>query len=169
MPIYAPLFHALNESGIRYVVVGGVAVVLHGYPRFTADIDLIVDFDPESLRRAMDALQQLGLVPRAPVDATDFADPTIREGWVREKRMQVFSLYAPDNPLLSVDLFVRHPVDFEPLWARADAINLESNAIRVASIPDLIYLKRLVNRPRDLDDIEKLEAIVRRREGKANE
>ncbi len=42
MSIYQPLFRALNESEVRYVVVGGVATVLHGYARFTADIDLIV-------------------------------------------------------------------------------------------------------------------------------
>ena len=42
MLLYEPLFHALNASGARYVVVGGVATVLHGYARLTADIDLII-------------------------------------------------------------------------------------------------------------------------------
>ena len=64
MLLYEPLFRALNASGTRYVVVGGVATVLHGYARLTADIDLIVDLEESVAARAMRALAGLGLRPR---------------------------------------------------------------------------------------------------------
>ena len=51
MPLYEPLFRALNASGTRYVVVGGVATVLHGYARFTADVDLILDLERKAAAR----------------------------------------------------------------------------------------------------------------------
>ena len=89
MLLYEPLFCALNASGTRYVVVGGVATVLHGYARLTADIDLILDLEESAAARAMHALAGLGLRPRAPVDPADFADARIREGWLRDKGMQV--------------------------------------------------------------------------------
>ena len=64
MLLYEPLFRALNASGTRYVVVGGVATVLHGYGRLTADIDLIVDLEESAAARAMRALAGPGLRPR---------------------------------------------------------------------------------------------------------
>ncbi len=59
---------------VRYVVVGGLATVLHGYARLTADIDLMVDLEPEELRKSIDALAGYGMVPRLPVDPYGFAD-----------------------------------------------------------------------------------------------
>jgi hypothetical protein len=47
MSLYVPVFEALNGMQVRYVVVGGLATVLHGYARLTADIDLMVDLEPE--------------------------------------------------------------------------------------------------------------------------
>ena len=161
--LYEPLFRALNASGTRYVVVGGVATVLHGYARLTADIDLIVDLEQEAAVRAMHALTALGLKPRIPVDPEDFANARIRGSWLRDKGMQGFSLFEPDNPLLSVDVFVDHPIDFEGLFDRSEACDIGAVSVRIASIPDLIHLKRLANRPRDKEDIAKLEEILRLR------
>ena len=61
--------------------------------------------------------------------------------------MRVFSLYQPDDPLLAVDVFAEHPVDFERLFERADVCEVGAVPIRIASIPDLIHLKRLADRP----------------------
>ena len=87
---------ALNASGVRYLVAGGLAVVAHGYVRFTADVDVIFDLAPENVTRAIDALERLGYQPRAPVPFRDFADPQKREGWVREKGLTVFSADLED-------------------------------------------------------------------------
>ena len=161
MPLYQPLFHALNASGARYVVVGGVATVLHGHARLTADVDLILDLERDAAVRAMRALVAFGLRPRVPVDAEDFADEGIRKTWIRDKGMQVFSLFMPDDPLLSVDVFAEPPVDFEGLYTRSEVCDIEAVPVRIASIPDLIHLKRLADRPRDREDVEKLEEILR--------
>ncbi len=156
MSLYVPVFELLNDAQVRYVVAGGVATVLHGYARLTADIDLMVDLDPEELRKSIDALAKYGMIPRLPVDPYDFAEPNIRRHWIEEKNMRVFSLWKPDEPLLSVDLFVEHPIEFDLIWSRSELIALGSVSVRVVSIPDLIALKRLANRPQDLTDIEKL-------------
>ena len=161
MPLYQPLFRALNASGTRYVVVGGVATVLHGYARLTAGVDLILDLERHAAARAMRALVALGLRPRVPVNTEDFADERVRESWVSDKGMRVFSLYKPDDPLLAVDVFAEHPADFEWLFERAEVCEIGAVPIRIASIPDLIHLKRLADRPRDREDIEKLEEILR--------
>ncbi len=163
MPLLEPLFDALNRGGVRYVVVGGVATVLHGFARLTADVDLAVDLAPPEARRAIETLVRLGLRPRAPVDPAAFADPDVRASWIRDKGMRVFSLWDPALPMREVDLFVEHPVDFEDLFRRAEMVTLATTTVRVASIPDLITLKRRAGRAQDLADIEALEAILERR------
>jgi hypothetical protein len=75
--------------------------------------------------------------------------------------MQVFSFVDPSNPMRIVDLFVDHPIPFDDLWSRSEQFELSQTTVRVASIPDLIRLKRLAARPQDLSDIEQLEAIQR--------
>jgi len=161
MAIFEPLFKALNDSGVRYVVVGGLAVVLHGHARMTVDVDLVVDLDKDQALGAIDTLVGIGLRPRVPVNPRDFADPAIRATWVRDRGMQVFSMHDPSNPMRVVDLFVDHPVPFEELWSRSNEFELRDTTVRVASIPDLIRMKRLAGRPQDQADIEKLDAILK--------
>lgn len=164
MSIYEPVFRALNDADARYVVVGGLATVLHGHARLTADVDLVVDLDPPEALKAMQALESLGLRPRVPVRASDFADPEQRTSWIETKSMQVFSLWNPQQPLLEVDVFVTLPIPFDDLWRRSETIALENARVRIASIEDLITLKRLAGRPEDLQDIEALEAILQETE-----
>ncbi len=57
--VFEEVCGALNRARVRYVVVGGVAVVLHGYPRLTADLDLVVDLAPEQAAAAIDALRRI--------------------------------------------------------------------------------------------------------------
>ncbi len=123
-------------------------------------MDLIVDLEEDQARRAIDALVGLGLRPRVPVDPRDFATRSVREEWIRDRGMQVFSMYDPHNPLRVIDLFVNHPLPFEDLWSRAETYDIAGTVVRVASIPDLIQLKRLAGRPQDRSDIEQLEAIA---------
>lgn len=164
MALFEPVFRALDAAGARFVVVGGVAVVLQGHARLTADPDLVIDLETEPCRRAVAALVDLGLQPRAPVQALQFADPERRRQWREEKGMEVFSLYDPSNPLLTVDLFVQSPVPFGELWGGADVMRIGEVEIRVASIPQLIAMKRRVERAQDLEDIARLDEIRRYRE-----
>jgi hypothetical protein len=155
------IFTALEQSGTRYLVVGGVAVVLHGHPRFTADLDLVVAMDPANLRRALDALSQLGYRPRAPVSPDEFLDPATRKRWIEEKRMTVLSFASPSMPTTEVDLFASEPFPFEAAYQRALHAHLQGTVVTVASLPDLIALKRRAGRPHDLEDVQVLEAIER--------
>jgi hypothetical protein len=153
---------ALNAAKVRYLVVGGVAVVLHGHLRTTADLDLVVELVPENARRAIEALRALGFAPRAPVAAEQFADPAAREGWIAEKGLTVFSMASDRLKGLEVDLFVREPFEFAAAWARAVRVPLDEAIATVASIDDLVALKRASGRPVDLEDVEALERLAGR-------
>jgi hypothetical protein len=93
-------------------------VVLHGYPRFTADVDLVLELTQANASAAIAALQTLGYRPRAPVRAKDFANDDIRATWREEKGLTVFSLWSPNHPATEVGLFVEEPFDFSEAWSR---------------------------------------------------
>lgn len=162
--MFETVFRALNDRGVRYVVAGGVAVVLHGHVRYTHDLDLVVDLTPQHAVAAIEALTDIGLRPRAPVDALDFADPVSRQAWIQDKGMIVFTLQHPKDPLLVVDLFAEPPSDFEDLWADSEEVPLETTTVRIVSLEDLITMKREAGRPRDMLDVEELEHIKRLKE-----
>lgn len=133
MALFEPILGALHTAGVRYVVVGGVAVVLQGHARMTADLDIALDLSPRTVEAAVAALGQLGLRPRAPVD--------------------------PDDPFRSVDIFVDEPIAFDDLFDRSDTVHLGDVPVHVASIGDLITMKRIAGRPQDVADVEALEAL----------
>lgn len=155
----------LDEAGVRFVVVGGVAVVIQGYARLTADIDLVLDLDEANVRTAVAALTARGLRPLLPVNPNDFADESKRRQWIDKKNLEVFSFRDERNPLLTVDLFAREPLPFEELWSRASTVTLGGRPIRVASIEHLIRMKRAAGRKQDAADVARLEEIARRRGG----
>ncbi len=164
MTQFEEIFAVLQSADARYVVVGGVAVNLHGYQRFTKDLDLVVELVPDNTRRALEALHSLGYKPNIPVKASDFADPGIRASWIRDKGMMVFQMYS-DRSRVTVDIFVEHPIPFDVLWEEAATIDLADATVRIASIEHLTRMKHAASRPQDLLDIEKLALIRELRNG----
>ena len=156
MAFFLPVFKQLNVADVRYVVVGGVATILHGYVRATTDIDLIVDLQIDEAEKAIEALSGEGYKPRIPVQAKEFADDNKRKQWIETKGMTVFSMFHPEQPGLSIDLFAQHPIPFDELWERSQVFDVDGTGIRVCSLDDLIRLKQLAGRNKDMDDIEKL-------------
>lgn len=150
----------LERAGVRYLVVGGVAVVLHGYLRTTLDLDLVLQLERDNVERALAALAELGFQPQAPVPLLSFANPEIRESWMREKNMTVFSLWHPDHPGFAVDLFVQEPFDFDAVYGRALRIPLTGTEATVVSREDLMDMKRTAGRIRDLEDIAALSELA---------
>jgi len=155
------IFKTLADGKVDYVVVGGLAVIMHGHLRATRGLDLVIGLSPENCRRGVRALASIGMRPRLPVAMEDFADPAKREDWVANRNMLVFQLWDPINPDRSVDIFVREPMDFDELQADAIVKDLDGVLIPVASIRHLIRLKQAAGRSRDLDDIRALREIAR--------
>jgi Nucleotidyl transferase AbiEii toxin, Type IV TA system len=153
------VFRALHEAEVRCLVVGGVAVVLHGHPRLTADIDLVVALDEINVTRAMVALGDLGYRPRAPVAIEQFANAEVRRSWIEDKGLTVFSLWSKTHPATEIDVFVKEPFMFDEAFERSVLVSLGATQVRVVSIADLIAMKQLANRPKDLEDIRALRAI----------
>ena len=153
------LFRKLQEKKVDYMVVGGVALVLQGAVRMTADLDLMVALEEHNLTIFVEAMNEMGFKPKAPVPSEAFISADNRKSWVQDKGMMVFSLYHPGEMFSLVDVFVQEPVPYSEMRERRDFKSVDDFFIPVASIQDLIKLKQIAGRPQDLEDIKALEAL----------
>jgi hypothetical protein len=90
---FLSLFSALERANARYVLVGGLAVVLHGIDRITADVDLAIDLSTPNADAVLGALAGEGMKPMLPVNPRQFSDPKTRDIWHRDRGMEVFSFW----------------------------------------------------------------------------
>jgi hypothetical protein len=158
---YEDVFRELDRRHIRYVVVGGVALVLHGVVRLTVDLDLMVQLERANLTSFVEAMEALGYRPRVPVPAREFLEPENRRRWQSEKNMTVFSFFHPVSQGKLIDVFIGEPIAFQEVDQAKTMVKAADLSIPVISIPHLKQLKRIAGRSQDLADIEALEAIER--------
>ncbi len=148
----------LIDHHVDFVVAGGVAMVLHGVERMTLDLDVAVSLEPENLRRFLEAIASLGLVPRAPVPAEVILDQQSIADLIREKNALVFTFWSPEEPYRQIDLFLTRENSFDDLVADAYLLEIRARVIRVASRRKLIEMKSRVRpvREKDISDIRAL-------------
>ena len=159
---FQALAEALDRAGVRYLIAGGLAVNAHGYLRFTKDVDLVAQLMPENIARIFSALAALGYRPLVPITAEQFSDQSLRDGWIRDKGMQVLQFWSDQHRETPVDVFVTEPFPFDEEYARAVAKPLHANLlVRFASIPALIRMKEAAGRPQDLIDIEYMRMLLK--------
>jgi hypothetical protein len=160
---FESIFECMNAAGIRFVCVGGIAVLLHGVDRVTADLDLVVELTPASSLKAIEALLAAGYRAKIPADPRGFADPKTRRQWLDEKHMQVLSFWDTKRTRPDVDIFVEYPLDFETLYTQSVPVKLGRGTYRIASVEHLIAMKRKAGRAKDMQDIEELQARENKR------
>ncbi|MGQ0656330.1 MAG: nucleotidyl transferase AbiEii/AbiGii toxin family protein [Betaproteobacteria bacterium] len=153
----AAIAAALRDAEVRYLIAGGLAVAAHGYGRATFDLDLVVQLQPDNVRKAMSALASLGYRPLVPVPADGFADPATRQAWIREKRMVVFQLHSDRHRDTRIDLFVAEPFDFDLEFSRALHGELAQGlGVRFVGLEALIRMKQSAGREKDKEDVRQL-------------
>jgi predicted nucleotidyltransferase len=157
---FQAIFKELNELGIDYLVVGGLAVNFHGVPRMTYDIDLMILLESENILKLVTKLTQWGYKPKIPIDPKDLADETKRNSWIHEKEMKALNFYSETLPIGEIDIVIDSPIPYKELKSRAIKIELQQERIPIVSIHDLIELKLRAGRKQDLADVEHLRLVL---------
>jgi hypothetical protein len=165
---YEEIFRSLNKTRVRYLVVGGVAIVLHGVVRLTVDLDIMLDLEKKNIGLFLDAMKSSGYKPKIPVHPEEFADSAKRDLWRTEKNMLVFSFFNPKKPFEELDVFIRNPIDFSEAYDKRKVYEVSGASIPVVSLDDLKKLKKLSGRKQDEADIAALEALEELRHEKKN-
>jgi hypothetical protein len=136
------VFASFQRNDVRYVIVGGIAAVLHGVPRATLDLDILIDPTPGNARRLLEALLQAGL---GTASLTSPDDLLANEITVFRDRVRI-------------DVQTRTPgLSFEVAWRNRQTMDFRGQSFLVASRGDLIASKRATGRPVDLEDLRLLE------------
>jgi hypothetical protein len=156
---YIRIFKILNERGIKYIVVGGIAVNLYGIPRMTYDIDLLLDLGDRNLKKFLRLLMEWGFKPKVSVNIMDFAKKEKREDWIKNKNMKAFNLVNPKWAMSEIDVVISTPVDYKKASENVNYINLQEISIPTISIDDLIRMKQKTGRQQDKADIRYLRRL----------
>lgn len=138
------------------MIVGGLAVNLHGVPRMTQDIDIIIAIEKENILALCDCLTNLGYAPRLPENPMNMADPEILKNWIEKRNLKAFSFFNKQDEFKVIDIVLVHPLNFEAAYQRKNIIKIQNIEIPLLAIDDLIEMKKFSGRPRDLSDIEML-------------
>lgn len=153
----------MNRKKVKYVVAGGIAVNLHGVPRVTEDLDLVIYLGEENVSKFSEAMETLRYKPKIPVKIEDFGVKKNREDWIKNKGMIVFSLWNRNIPYRIIDVFVKDPIDFKELYRDKSNISAGEFKIPVVSIDHLIKLKEMAGRKQDISDIVSLKRVKKLR------
>jgi predicted nucleotidyltransferase len=139
---FKELLMSLNSNGVRYLLIGGYAVIIHGYIRFTADLDVVVSNSPENVEKCVAALAEFGF-GETKLGPELFSQPgsLVRIG-VEPIRIEMLNYLKG--------------LDFDEAYERRIAYSVEDIKIDVISLPDLITNKTAVHRPKDLLDVQEL-------------
>jgi hypothetical protein len=142
------LLDAFAAAGVEYALCGGLAVAIHGHPRATMDIDVLIR--PEQLTVALDVARRAGF--DVPARKMIFG---LRTGTPRE--VQRVSKLDPDTKAsMSLDLLLVAPM-LENVWADRIVVTWRGREISIVSRAGLATMKRLAGRPQDLADLAALE------------
>ena len=158
---YLGIFRELNNKGIKYIVVGGMAVNFHGIPRATYDIDLLLYLEDRNLKKFLILLKEWGFRPRVPVDIMDFADKKKRQDWIKNKNMKAFNLINPDWAIREIDIIIDTPVDYKKAIKSVKNIKFYNVVVPTISIDNLILMKSKSNREQDKADIRNLRKLLK--------
>jgi Nucleotidyl transferase of unknown function (DUF2204) len=136
------LLNLLNESNVRYLIVGGYAVMHHSEPRYTKDLDIWISRDPENAQKVFDCLKKFG-APLTGITVEDFQtkDTVYHMGCAPARVDILMSLVG---------------VEFDDCWNKKELASLGSVKVPFISAEHLIINKKLAGRPQDLMDVEGL-------------
>jgi hypothetical protein len=152
------ILRRLVERGVDFVVIGGIAGVLHGSARNTFDLDICFATDEANLVALGDVLTALGARLKGVEEEVPFVPDA--------RTLRQVELLTLVTSLGELDLLARPPgaPAYQELRRNADRYDLGGFNVSVASIDDLIAMKQAAGRAKDLLDIEELEAIKRLRQ-----
>lgn len=140
---FKEFFKSLNSNKVKYLLIGGYAVIIHGYARTTSDLDIVISNDRGNARRCVDALREFG-----------FASPDLNEDIFSTAEKNVVRMGVP--PVKIEILNYLEGSSFDDAYSRRIPESVEDIQVDVISLRDLIANKIEVGRLQDLTDVEKL-------------
>ena len=154
---YLALLRSLETAGVRYAIAGGVAAVLHGVPRMTFDLDLVVDLSEDNIHNLIAVMVSQGFHPRLPVSVFELADESKRNDWVNNRNLVAFTFIHPQRPMEEVDILLAPGVTWEDVSMSMTVRPINGDSVKVLGKALLRKMKLATGREKDKADAEFLE------------
>lgn len=151
------LFKALEKEKIRYVIIGGMAVILYGVQRATFDIDIGILPEPKEVDKLLKLLVRLGYKDAFDADTGDFI--SLLKNLQGPKIIEMRSVKIKNG--YEVDIMVIPSGTFRYVWEYRVEVPYKGATIPIPNLVDLIRLKEQAGRPIDIEDVAKLRHILR--------
>lgn len=161
MPVmyYERIFKAFQRFKVKYLIAGGIAMNLYGVPRFTKDLDILVETTPRNLGSLKRAIVALRFRPRMPVTLDEFLKPSNWQKWKHEKGCLALNLYNPKDPYEGIDILNLEKFGYESSYPKHTTIHAGALKLHLVSLDILIKMKKDANRAQDLSDLEALKTV----------
>ena len=148
---YRDMIECLQREGVEFMLVGGYAVALYGWPRMTFDIDFWIMANPQNAAAVIRALKAFG-APLKDLKEEDFHKPgMVFQIGIEPQRIDILSAVSG--------------VSYEDAVARAERMEVDGLSLKVISLDDLIVNKRASGRPKDIVDALTLEKMKEKKNG----
>ena len=148
-PDFQDFIKALNKTGVKYLLVGGYAVILYGYNRTTGDLDIWVERSMENYNRLQKAFELFKM---------PMFDMTLKN-FLENSELDVFTF---GRPPVSIDIMLDvKGLEFDEAYSKGELKEIEGMQVRLISLPELLRAKIKSGRNKDLDDYEKLSPLNR--------
>lgn len=130
------------QNEVRFMVIGGYAVIHHSRPRYTGDLDLWIDSSPENAMRVVTVLQEFGFPP-----------DSVSTEMITDSKKIIRMGFEP----MRLELFTSIPgIEFSDCYVRRDLVKIGRMTVPFISLGDLKINKLACGRPKDIQDLEEL-------------
>jgi len=156
---YLNLFRHLFEAKVRYLICGGLAVNVYGIPRMTADVDLLLDFEEDNIKRFEAVATELAYKSLIPLGLEDLLDESYRRSMIEKRNLIAYSYYNTRSNYMNLDVLIDLPISFEDMWKVREIRKSDKIEINIVSLEHLIEMKKYANRIQDQQDITLLSRL----------
>tara|TARA_B100001248_G_scaffold251745_2_gene227191 strand:+ start:16469 stop:16936 length:468 start_codon:yes stop_codon:yes gene_type:complete len=148
------VIQALKQYEVPYCLIGGYALAMHGIVRATMDVDLAIKLNAKDLLATQEALASIGLDSRLPLQAWEVA--RFRKEYIEKRNLIAWSFVDFQQPSRLVDILLTKSLSH----IKTKEIRFAGEKIKVASLEELLKMKKQSARPQDLVDIERIQEVL---------
>ena len=138
---------------VPYALVGGLAVALHGAARGTVDIDLVLKLQLKYIKKAVEVFRDFGMQSRIPITPENLI--SFRKEYIKNKNLIAWNFFDENDFSKNVDIIITEDLN----KIKTVVKKVDGYEIKVASIKDLIKMKKKSNRLQDIEDIKSLKVL----------
>ncbi len=156
-PYLIEILDEMLKNNIDFIICGGLASIYHGVERMTMDIDISLNFEKNNVKKFINIMKKLKMVPRVPEPPESLLDKDRVEYFIKEKNALVFTFIDIDIPFKQIDVFLTKKNSYDVLINDIIEVNIGDKKAKLITINKLIEMKEGIHPKREKDKLDIIE------------